>query len=173
MPNPKSTASIYEHPIHVMLVPFPIAFFIGALGCDAAFWRTADPTWVTGATWLLGAGLVMAAFAAAAGLTDFLFEPRIRALNDAWQHVIGNVILVLIQIYNFYHHYTFGPDGIVPTALALSLVAVLLLLFNGWRGWALVEEHRVGVRDVGAADRSVTGEPRPSTPGPAASAKNR
>jgi uncharacterized membrane protein len=149
MPNPKSTASIFGHPIHVMLVPFPIAFFVAALACDVVFWNTQNASWASAATWLLGGGLVMAGLAAVAGLTDFLGEPRIRALNDAWQHMIGNVTLVLLQLYNFYHHYTFGPDGVLPIGLTLSLVGVALLVFNGWKGWALVEEHRVGVRDEG------------------------
>jgi uncharacterized membrane protein len=149
MPNPKSTASIFGHPIHVMLIPFPIAFFVAALACDLVFWNTHNASWSTAATWLLGGGLVMAALAAVAGLTDFASEPRIRAINDAWQHMIGNIMLVLLQLYNFYHHYSYGPDGILPTGLALSLVAVALLVFNGWKGWALVEQHRVGVRDEG------------------------
>jgi uncharacterized membrane protein len=145
--NPKSTASIFGHPIHVMLVSFPIAFFVAALACDLVFWRSGDPDWASAATWLLGAGLVMAALAAVAGLIDFLGEARVRALSDAWQHMIGNVILVGIQLFNFYQHYAFGADGVVPTGLLLSLVAVALLLFNGWKGWTLVQTHHVGVGD--------------------------
>ena len=30
----------------------------------------------------------------------------------------------------------------------ISLIAVLLLLFNGWKGWNLVYKHRVGVTDA-------------------------
>jgi uncharacterized membrane protein len=37
MPNPRSTASIGDHPVHPMLIPFPIAFFVAALVCDLAF----------------------------------------------------------------------------------------------------------------------------------------
>ena len=60
-PNPKSTASIAGHPVHPMLIPFPIAFFVFAFLCDLAFWGTADAFWATAALWLLGVGLVMAA----------------------------------------------------------------------------------------------------------------
>jgi uncharacterized membrane protein len=35
--NPRSTARFMGHPIHPMLVPFPIAFFIGALLTDLAY----------------------------------------------------------------------------------------------------------------------------------------
>jgi hypothetical protein len=34
MTNPRSTASIGGHPIHPMLIPFPVAFFVATLVCD-------------------------------------------------------------------------------------------------------------------------------------------
>ena len=101
MSNPKSTVSIAGHPIHPMLIPFPIAFFVATFLCDLAYWQTSNSAWATAAIWLLGAGLIMAALAAIAGLTDVLGEPRIRALKDVWWHAGGNVLVVLIQLYNF------------------------------------------------------------------------
>ena len=35
--NPRSTARLFGHPIHPMLVPFPITCFIGALITDLAY----------------------------------------------------------------------------------------------------------------------------------------
>ena len=121
MSNPKSTASIAGHPIHPMLIPFPIAFFVATFVCDLAYWQTTNEAWATAAIWLLGAGIVMAAFAAVAGLTDVLGEPRIRALNDVWWHAGGNVLVVLIELYNFYIRYTEGAlcnpaEGFSPVA---------------------------------------------------------
>src|SRR6185436_12444375 len=89
--NQKSTASIAGHPIHPMLIPFPIAFFVATFVCDLAYWQTANSAWATGAIWLLGAGLVMAALGAVAGLTDVVGDPRIRALRDVWWRAGGNV----------------------------------------------------------------------------------
>jgi len=145
--NPKSTASIAGHPLHPMLIPFPIAFFVAAFVCDLAFRRSGSAFWATASLWLLGAGLVMAALAAVVGLIDVLGEPRIRALNDAWWHAGGNVVAVLIALYNWYLRYTSGDAAIVPTGLILSLIVVLLLLFNGWKGWNLVYRYRVGVAE--------------------------
>lgn len=42
MTNPHSTASIAGHPIHPMLIPFPIAFFVSTFLADLAFWQTGD-----------------------------------------------------------------------------------------------------------------------------------
>lgn len=145
--NPRSTASIAGHPIHPMLIPFPIAFFVGTFVCDLIFWRTGDPGWVAATLWLLGAGLIMAALAAVAGLTDVLSDAQIRNLRDAWLHAGGNVLVVLIELYNWYTRYEHGATAVVPTGLVLSLIVVLILLFTGWKGWEMVYRHRVGVLD--------------------------
>lgn len=148
MANPRSTAQIGGHPIHPMLIPFPIAFFVATFVCDLVFWRTGNPALTTATMWLLGAGLVMAALAALAGLTDVLGEERIRALGDAWWHAGGNVAVVLIELYNLFIRYQQGPAAIVPTGLVLSLIVVAILLFTGWKGWGMIYKHHVGVSDV-------------------------
>jgi uncharacterized membrane protein len=107
--------------------------------------------------WLLGAGIIMAALAALAGLTDVIGEKRIRSLADAWWHAGGNVIVVLIELYNWYSRYSEGAAAVVPKGLILSLVVTCILLFTGWKGWEMVYRHRVGVLDESAAaDRSTT-----------------
>jgi uncharacterized membrane protein len=158
MANPKSTASIVGHPLHPMLIPFPIAFFVATFLCDLAFWRTGVSIWSAVSLWLLGAGLVMAALAAVVGLIDFFGEARIRALNDAWWHAGGNALAVLIELYNWYLRYQSGEAVIVPTGLLLSLIVVCILLFTGWKGWKLVYLHRVGVSDDARSRESMVGE---------------
>ncbi|HCX30608.1 MAG TPA: hypothetical protein DHU55_12705 [Blastocatellia bacterium] len=154
MPNPQSTAKIAGHPIHPMLIPFPIAFFVSTLVCDLAFWRTGNPIWATAALWLLGTGIVMATLAAAAGLTDFLGDRRIRDLTDAWWHFLGNLIVVILELINWYRRYEGGDAAVLPWGLVLSLLVVALLLLTGWKGWNMVYRHRVGVADP-MADRRV------------------
>ena len=70
-----------------------------------------------------------------------------RRVNDARLHAGGNVLAVLIQLYNFYTRYAHGADAVVPTGILLSLLVVLILLFTGWKGWEMVYRHRVGVAD--------------------------
>jgi uncharacterized membrane protein len=147
MANPQSTAKIAGHPIHPMLIPFPIAFFVGTFACDIAYWVTGNANWAMVTPWLLGAGIIMAALAALAGLTDVIGEERIRGLADAWWHAGGNVIVVLIELYNWFARYQEGAAAILPKGIILSLVVVLILLFTGWKGWEMVYRHRVGVAD--------------------------
>lgn len=145
--NPQSTASIAGHPIHPMLIPFPVAFLIATLVCDLLFWRTGNTGWSTASLYLLGAALVMAALAAVAGFTDFLGESRIRSLSAAWHHMVGNVIVVLLSLWNWFLRYIDGEAAVLPTGLLISLVVVLLLLYTGWRGWEMVYRHRVAIAE--------------------------
>jgi uncharacterized membrane protein len=148
MVNPRSTAQIAGHPIHPMLIPFPIAFFVSAFVCDLVFWGTGYPIWATAALWLLGAGLIMAALAAIAGAIELLGDAQIRNLTDAWWHAGGNVVAVVIELFNFFLRYANGTSAVLPTGLVLSLIVVCILLFTGWKGWEMVYRHRVGVADL-------------------------
>jgi len=96
---------------------------------------------------MLGAGVVMALLAAVAGFTDFLGEPRIRQLSVAWWHFMGNLLVVLVEAFNWYRRYEIRPDAVVATGLLLSLAAVLILLVNVWLGWEMVYRKHVGVAD--------------------------
>jgi uncharacterized membrane protein len=147
--NPRSTASIAGHPIHPMLIPFPVAFLVSAFATDLVFWSTGNSGWAIASMWLLGAGIVMAFAAALFGFTDFFGDARIRNLSDAWQHMIGNLVAVVLALANLYVRYRSGAAaGVLPWGIWISLVTVLLLLFNGWKGWEMVYRHHVGVSDT-------------------------
>ena len=148
--NPRSTASLMGHPIHPMLVPFPIVFFISALATDLLFLRNGAEIWATASAWLLGAGLVTAALAAMAGLVDFFGDRRVRSLRDARMHMIGNIVAVLVEAVNLVLRLG-DPAAGASTGVILSAVAVAILAFTGWKGGELVFRHSVGVHDGGHA----------------------
>ena len=149
--NPVSSANVAGHPMHPILITLPIGLFLATLLFDIGYWMTAAEWWATGALWLLGFGLIGAALAAVTGLIDFTGDGRIRNISDAWQHAIGNVILVLVQAFSWYYRYRNGVAAVVPVGLGLSVLAALIMLFTGWKGGARGFRHRVAVYD----------EPRP------------
>jgi uncharacterized membrane protein len=143
-----TSAKLVGHPLHPMLVPFPIAFLVATFACDLAYWSTRDAFWAVVAAWALGAGIVTAALAALAGLTDFIGNARIRAIDHAWHHMVGNVVVVVLAIISFWIRMSKGTaaDGVLPWGLILSLLIVLLLLYTGWKGGELAYGQRVGMR---------------------------
>jgi len=145
--HPQSTAQIAGHPIHPMLIPFPIALFVGTLVVDIVFTINGDPFFSRMAFYVLAAGLVMAALAAVAGLTDFLGERLIREKPAAWHHMIGNVTAVVIEVVNLAIRGGPHNTGAMPLGLYLSIAVVLILLYTGWRGWELVYRGHVGISE--------------------------
>src|SRR5690349_17147249 len=102
--HPRSTARIGGHPVHPMLVPFPIAFFSAALVTDIVYWRTANLMWSHFSSWLIAGGLAMGALAALAGLVDFLSNMDIREQSPAWPHFLGNVAVLGLSLLNAFVH---------------------------------------------------------------------
>jgi uncharacterized membrane protein len=143
--NPASTARVAMHPIHPMLVPFPIACFIGALITDIAYWKTAEMMWADFSAWLLFAGLVMGGVAALVGLIDFFGNRLIRGLASAWLHMAGNIVVLVLALFNSFVHSRDAWTSVVPTGLTLSAMTVLVMLYTGWLGWTMVYRYRVAV----------------------------
>ena len=142
--HPRSTAQIGGHPIHPMLVQFPIVCFILTLVCDVLYTQ-GHTELATASTWLLIVGLVMGALAAVAGLTDFVGDKRIQGA-DAIKHAAANVTAVALEIVNLVLRLK-NPDSIGSTGVWISLVVVLILLYSGWMGGRLVYIHGIGVND--------------------------
>jgi uncharacterized membrane protein len=143
--NPRSIAGLGTHPIHPMVVPFPIVCFVGAFVTDLVYWRSMSFIWETFSVWLLTAGLLMAVFAAIVGLIDFSANRRIRQFRPAWYHLFGNALVILLSIINVFVHSRDGYTAVVPTGLILSGVVVLILMVTAWMGWEMVYHDRVGV----------------------------
>jgi len=127
-----------------MLVPFPIVCFIGALATDIVYTQSPQIMWSTFSAWLLTVGLIFGALAAVAGLVDFLGDRRIRSSSVAITHMIINLTVWVIELFNAFVHSRDGWTSVVPTGLTLSIVAVVLLAVSGWLGGSLVYRHGVG-----------------------------
>jgi uncharacterized membrane protein len=144
-----STAAIGGHPIHPMLVVFPIAFLVGALATDLAFWGTGDHFWALASEWLLAAGVVMGVLAAVAGLIEFITISRVRSLVAGWVHFLGNAAAILISLWNLLYRLGGDPSAVVvPFGIILSAVVVVLFLVTGWLGGELVFRHRIGIMNT-------------------------
>ncbi|MDX3904207.1 MAG: DUF2231 domain-containing protein [Pigmentiphaga sp.] len=149
LPLPLDTptrVAVARHPVHPMLVTFPIAFFLGALACDGAFLWSGDTFWARAALWLLGAGLVMGALAGLAGTIELLAVEGIRRRAASWSHFVAAVLLLAVQAVNWRERMAVGVDeAVVPFGIMLSLLGAGWVAVAGWLGGKLVFEHQVGV----------------------------
>jgi uncharacterized membrane protein len=139
-----STAAIYSHPIHPMLVTFPIAFLIGALASDVAFLWNGDPFWARASFWLVAGGLAGGTAAALAGMTDFLTTPAIRGKVRAWGHFLAAIAVLSFASANLVLRWEEPAAAVLPWGLFLSAVTAVMLAFAGYLGGKLVFHEMVG-----------------------------
>jgi uncharacterized membrane protein len=140
----RSTARIGSHPIHPILVPIPIACFVGTLLTDLMYWQTAAVTWADFSAWLVTVGTIVGWLAAIAGLIDFFGNRLVRRVPPAWPHAVGNIAVLVAATFNTLIHSRDAYTSVVPTGLILSALTVLILLFTGWLGWSMVYRYRIG-----------------------------
>ncbi|MGF1567624.1 MAG: DUF2231 domain-containing protein [Nodosilinea sp.] len=149
-----STVAIFGHPIHPIIVIFPIAFLSGAAGTDLGYWLTRGEFWAQASIWLIGAGLLTAVGAAVTGMVDFVRIPRARSRRAGWVHIVLNVAVLVLTIGNFFIRLNRLEASILPTGLILSWVVATFLLVSGWYGGELMFRHKVGI--VGPGETHVS-----------------
>src|SRR5690348_10426587 len=108
------TAHLARHPIHPMLVPFPIACFTGVLMTDLAYWRTGEMMWANFSAWLVTVGVIMGFIAAVAGLMDFIGSRGVRKQPAAWLHAGGNLIVLALATLNMLVHTHDAWTSVMP-----------------------------------------------------------
>jgi uncharacterized membrane protein len=143
----ESHAKVFGHPIHPMLVVFPLGLFITSLVFDFIRMGSANPMWSIVAFYMIGAGIIGGLLAAVFGLIDWLAIPRnTRAKTIGLWHGVGNVVVVLLFAISWLLRRP-SPADPTSTAVALSVVAVLLGAVTGWLGGELVDRLGIGVDD--------------------------
>jgi uncharacterized membrane protein len=153
----QSKARIAGHPIHPMLIAFPVALYVATVVTLLVHVATNDAFWYRVALWSNIGGVVMAAIAAIPGLIDLISLPRgSRARATGIRHAAFNVLaLVLFAISAVLLYRNAGTNAAVAPGpyeldvtapLALSILGVLSTLAAGWLGWTLVQTHHVGIK---------------------------
>jgi len=138
----ESAAHIGKHPIHPMLVVFPIGLWVAALAFDIVEMATGNPLWRTLAFWNIVGGIVGALLAAVPGFLDY---PGVkgRAGRLATWHMVINLAAVVLFVVNAVLRLRINADS--PWPLLLSIIGVVGVFVSGWLGGELVYVERFGV----------------------------
>jgi uncharacterized membrane protein len=145
----ESRAKLFGHPIHTMLIVFPLGLLAMALVFDIVHLFTANGYWSEVGFWMIAAGVVTGLLAAPFGLIDWMAIPAgTRAKRVGALHGVGNVIVVLLYAMSWWMRRT-GPQDPAAIAYMLSFIGGAIAMFTGWLGGELVDRLGVGV-DEGA-----------------------
>lgn len=141
----RSKVHIKGHPLHPILVGFPIAFFVGAFLSDTVFVITDRVFFTEMAQYLVAGGILFTVIAAIPGVIDYfsVVPPESSAMKRATKHAILNFTMLFIftialllrrnDEINFY------------IILLLELSGVVILSFAGWLGGTLVHRNQIGI----------------------------
>jgi uncharacterized membrane protein len=157
----ESRIKLAGHPLHPILIVFPLGLLATAAAFDIAALVAHNNSWFNISYWVMGAGILGGLLAALPGLVDWVAIPNnTRAKAIGFWHGGGNgVVLILFAVSWFIRR----ERAEVPSkgALVSSFIGVLLALITGWLGGELVDRLGVGV-DNGAhlnAPSSLSGRP--------------
>ena len=161
----ESRVKAFGHPIHQMLIPFPLGLLGTAVIFDIIYLIWGNPMMVTVSYWMVFAGIIGAIIAAPFGFADYLAIPSgTRAKSVGMIHGIGNVIVLLLFLGScLLRYYSTARIPYEPGALALvlSFVGIVLACVTGWLGGELVDRLSVGV-DEGANVNAPSSLTRPT-----------
>ena len=157
-----SKVKIAGHPIHPMLIAYPVAFYTATLVCYIVYNSNHDVFWFKVAHVANGAGVLMGLVAAIPGFIDWLNIPSgKKAKRTGIFHMVCNVVALLLFAICFFLQKGKWDESEpeVGPAILLSATGFVLTLVAGFLGWALVQKHHVGV-DEYIDDENIIGVKR-------------
>ncbi|MFC0711428.1 DUF2231 domain-containing protein [Azorhizophilus paspali] len=140
----RSRAALGGHPLHSMMIHFPVAALVGLLASDLGYLLSGDPFWARVSLWLSGVGAFGGWIASIAGMIDLFSVRRIRRLVTGWSHALLAVMLLSLASLNWLQRHL-AVEHIFPWGLYLSALTTLLIVLAAWLGGRLVYEQAVGV----------------------------
>src|SRR5947209_5703391 len=107
----ESKAKLLGHPIHQMLIVFPLGLLATAIGFDVVYLATSNVYWLTISYWMITVGVVSGLVAALFGLVDWLAIPRgTRASAIGLWHGVGNVVVMVLFAASWYFRWQANGD---------------------------------------------------------------
>jgi uncharacterized membrane protein len=147
----QSKVKILGHPVHPILVSFPIAFYTATMLCCLVYAGTDNTFWFRVAFVANCAALVMALVASLPGLLDWLSIPTASdAKGTGFRHMVANVFCLgffTASAVVMYTNFTLVHPPIM-TNIFLTCIGFLVMLYAGFKGWRLVQTHHMGIDPV-------------------------
>ena len=155
-----SQVKLFGHPIHQMLIVFPLGLLAMAVIFDVIRLVAGTPLGLP-AYYMIAAGVISGLVAAVFGFIDWLGIPsRTRAKSVGLWHAVGNVVVLVLFAASWWLR-TGDPASAPMFAFILALIGAGLATVTGWLGGELVDRLGIGV-DAGAnanAPSSLSGRP--------------
>jgi len=141
----EARAKLFGHPVHSMLIVFPLGLLATAVIFDLIYLVTNSGRWAEISYWMIAAGIVGGLIAAVFGFLDWTKIPAgTRAKKVGTVHGVGNVLVVGLFAVSWLLRSGL-PTSPGTAALTCSFAGGGLALLTGWLGGELVIQHGIGV----------------------------
>jgi uncharacterized membrane protein len=154
-------AKLFGHPIHPMLIVFPLGLLAMAVVFDVVGRIRVRSGWYAASYHMIAAGVISGLVAAIFGFIDWRgIPPNTRARRVGRLHGLGNVVVVALFAVSWLLRRR-APLSPSTAAIVLGVLGALLALVTGWLGGELVDRLSVGVDDGAHLDApsSLSGQP--------------
>ena len=143
----ESRIKLLGHPLHQMLIVFPLGLLGAAALFDVLYLITNSGNLGLASYYMIAGGLIGGVLAAPAGLVDWLSIPAgTRAKTIGAFHGIGNVVVLGLFLASWFTRGE-APQFPATGAMVLSFAGLALAVVTGWLGGELVSRLGVGVDD--------------------------
>jgi uncharacterized membrane protein len=154
----KTKANLQDHPIHPMIVAFPITFYtLTPIAFGVYNWINSDLFWYRLGYFCCLAGVATALLAAVPGFIDWYFAipKNTAAKTRGVVHMTLNVsALIIFAAIAFVLRGTWDDMPLtVNGPFWFSLLGVLITMAAGYQGWEMIATHKMGVKMTAEQDR--------------------
>lgn len=121
------------HPLHAILLAFPLPLFLGAMLSDVAYWNSYQVQWSNFSSWLIAGGLFVGAFALLWAVIG-----AFRGGPGRMRWVVYALVLLAMWVLGFINALVHAKDAwaTMPEGLYLSIITTLLALIAAWIGYS-------------------------------------
>jgi len=129
-----SPSTVRLHPLHAILLAFPLPLFLGALLSDLAYQASFNVQWANFSSWLIAGGLFCGGFALLWALVALFVGETARTR----QPLVYFVVLLVTWVIGFINALVHAKDAgaTMPEGLYLSVITALLALIAAWIGYS-------------------------------------
>ena len=122
------------HPLHAIVLAFPLPLFLGALLSDLAYSASFHVQWINFASWLIAGGLFIGAFALIWAVVEVARGGTARTSRSRSYFIT----LLVMWVLGFINALVHAKDAwaTMPASLYLSIIVTLLALAAAWIGYS-------------------------------------
>lgn len=136
-------AAPFLHPLHAILLAFPIALFAGALASDITYLNTAVIQWSNFSSWLIAGALLFGGLALAWAIVLVFIHRSAGLRGRAVLFLVLLAVMWIAGLINAFQHSRDAWSSVGTTGLVLSIVSTVLALAAGWIGYSAARRREM------------------------------